>query len=87
MLIFKFPIPLKDTFTVPVQAGAMFLCAQEQNGQPQMWFTVDPAAPAVNRSFVLVPPGGTVTPDLLYLGTFQLAGGSIVLHLHEQVAL
>lgn len=84
--IFKFSIPDHSTFSLELPANAQFLDVQVQRGDPQAWFLLDPQAPKMTRQFVIAPTGGAVTkPErLTYLGTFQLLGGSIVLHLFEQ---
>ncbi len=81
--VFKYPVQLHPSFTVAIPAGARFLSVQEQHGKGQMWFEVEDTSEDTERSFVLVATGEVVPVRALYLGTFQLGNGSLVLHLYE----
>ena len=83
--IWKFSIPLVDTFTLALPSQARFLDVQVQRGIPQMWFLLDPEEEKVPRDFVVVGTGGFVqSPDALtHLGTFQLYEGDLFIHLFE----
>lgn len=82
--VFKYPVPLHSTFEVVLPAAREFLSMQVQTGQPQMWFSVDDTAPPEQTvGFALVATGEVVPELAVYRGTFQLAGGSIVMHLYE----
>jgi len=86
--IWKFTIgEVADTFTAQMPADARILDCQLQSGVPRVWALVDPHAPMVARSFVLLGTGHTV--DLArfarfdHVSTFQLRGGQLVFHLFE----
>ncbi len=81
--IFKYPVPLQDTFKVSIPLVSAFLCVQMQDGQARVWYAVDETTAPVERSFALVPTGGYIPEKAIYLGTFQMAGGYIVQHLFE----
>jgi len=81
--VYKIPVVLKDTFTWDLPSGAQFLSLQMQDGDPQMWFRVDTRHP--DRRLVFGVCGtGQVLPDAVasapFLGTFQMEGGALVLH-------
>lgn len=62
---------------------ARFLDLQIQNGDPVMWFEVDPEAQLERRGFITVPTGFAEVPfGSIYLGTFQTTGpdGGLVFH-------
>ena len=83
--IWKFPVPQADEFVVEMPRGARFLSLQVQHERPQMWFLLDPEAEKVKRRFVISGTGHPVDqPELLtHLGSFQLFGGELVVHLFE----
>lgn len=66
--------------------GAKFLCIQNQNETPQMWFIVDPKEQETEqRNFVTRPTGAMfyTNQSTDYLGTFQLDNGRLVFHVFE----
>lgn len=82
--IWKYDVRVEDLFRVDLPAGAKFLAVQTQRGVPQMWWLVDPHAATERRRFAVHGTGHTVnTRYSAYLGTFQLAAGSLVFHLFE----
>lgn len=81
--IHKHPVFLGDTFTLALPAGAEFLSLQMQHEKPQMWFRVDDSRPVRRQVFGICGTGKELAPILVsapFLGTFQLGGGSLVLH-------
>ena len=86
MKIFKFQIPLSDVVTIEMQENAKILSVQAQNEKPYMWALVDPPARLVKRKFRFAGTGHEITHDsgkLLFIGTFQMHGGSLVFHIFE----
>lgn len=82
--VHKYPVQMQAEFTVELPRGAEFLSVQEQNGEPQMWFRVDTRREVVRQVFSIVGTGHPIAPELSrlpHLGTFQVAGGSLVFHL------
>lgn len=82
--IHKHAVPMEQTFTLDLPEGATFLSVQEQHGVAQMWFRVNTDMPIKAQLFEVCGTGkpllpmGAVWP---FLGTFQLDGGALVLHL------
>lgn len=86
--VFKYPVPLKDDFTVLLPKAAQVLTVQTQkNGaftDPYIWVLLDNSQEKVERKFRLVGTGESVEEYLnKYVGTFQLREGSEVYHLFE----
>ena len=86
MRIWKYQIPLKDSFTINMPSGADVLCVQLQGGLPTIWAAVNPEAPLLDVAFVLHGTGHQVSDEAgPYIGTFQLSNG-LVFHLFEAIA-
>lgn len=89
-VIWKYPVPIVDTFALEMPKGAEVLTVQVQGGDAQMWALLDPDRPKVERCFRLLGTGhplgvGEVSDRFgRYVGTFQIAGGSLVWHLFEE---
>ena len=84
--IYKYTIPVEDSFPLELPQGAKILTVQEQHGKPQIWALVDPENPTETREFCVVGTGHPIDEDevtLDYIGTFQLFGGNFVGHLFE----
>lgn len=85
--IWKFGLgPGKSEIYMPV--GAVILSVQTQREEPQVWALVDPSN-ADNelevRTLHVVATGELFNDaGLKYLGTFQMAGGSLVFHAFEE---
>jgi hypothetical protein len=88
-MIWTFPIPQSDAFTLDLPRRARFLDVQVQHGKPQAWFLLDPAAEKVRRRFAVTGTGHPIAAadKLTHLGTFQLFEGELVVHLFEYDAL
>lgn len=82
--VWKFEIPITDTFVKSMPSGAELLSVQVQHEQPMLWALVDPRAERVSRKFALVGTGHEhMGPWGRYVGTFQLRGGALVFHLFD----
>ena len=83
--VYKYDVILDDTFTLALPEGAEVLTVQMQHGIPRLWVRVDPTAPARPRQFRLAGTGHPIedADDWRYVGTVQLQGGVLVLHLFE----
>jgi hypothetical protein len=79
--IWKYPIPLADTFPLNMPRGATPLCVDVQRGEPCLWALVDTTAPNAERTFHIVGTGQEVPRDTCYVGTFQQ--GPFVWHVWE----
>lgn len=87
--IYRFPLPIRDTFTLELPLGSKFLAAECQlraPHEPSMWFLVDPEREPVTRTFAVVGTGNPV-PEYVredeHLATFQMLVGQFVWHLFE----
>jgi hypothetical protein len=86
--VYKYPIPMEDTFGVFLPIGAEILAIQVQREMPVFWAEVDPGSEPERRRFRVVGTGYPL-PDAevrKYLGTFQLDDGDLVFHLFEILA-
>ena len=78
--VWKFNIPLEGSIAMP--DGAQPLAVQVQDGAPCLWAMVDPSQPSVLYPIHVMDTGQRMAePVGRYVGTFQLAGGSLVFHL------
>lgn len=72
---------------VKMPAGATILVAQNQREHVTLWAEVDDANPEEDREFLVCMTGQPMpTPfrrKKQFLGTVQLDGGSMVLHVYE----
>ena len=83
--IWKFPVRA-DAFVVEMPEGAKILGVQVQDGEPHLWALVDEFAPKVRRKLATVGTGHPLPDEIMegtHIGTFQLHGGAIVLHLFD----
>lgn len=60
------------------------LKVDSQNDNVCIWALVDTKKPAVPRQFILVGTGFEVPSGVEYIGTAQLYGGALVLHVFEE---
>jgi hypothetical protein len=87
VVVWKFPIPIADEFSLDMPAGARLLTVAVQGRVPCLWALVDPEATRVPREFRLVGTGHRIDSPawlvarLEYAGTFQMADGALVFHL------
>jgi hypothetical protein len=84
--IWKFPMVTKDVQEIEMPKDAQLLTVQMQGSRsPCIWALVDPAAVKEKRTFRTYGTGHPITSGgLQYLGTYQLAGGSLIFHVFEQ---
>lgn len=84
--IYKYTIPVEDSFSLELPQGAKILTVQEQHGKPQIWALADQGSPTEIREFCVVGTGHPIDEDevtLDYIETFQLFGGNFIGHLFE----
>lgn len=83
MRIWKYELASSDN-TIQMPAGSQVLTAQSQHGRPCLWAEVDPDLRTESRRFVVKTTGEAFNPrGLTYVGTVQVEGGLIVLHVYE----
>jgi len=81
--IYKYPIPVDDRIVIKMPEGAFVMSVQMQKSEPQIWVLCNPDKPLKERIFYLFGTGMEVSQEFVYLGTFQMLGGSLVYHLFE----
>ena len=87
--IFKYTIDLdKREQEVVMPEFAEVLSVQLQHGNAQTWALVDPDDEQKPRKFFVFVTGAFVenSERLRFVGTIQLHGGSIVLHIFEKTS-
>ena len=86
MKIYKYEVLASDTFTIDMPKGARILAVQTQgDSKACIWSIVDETASPVPRRFALRGTGHDASglEHASYVGTFQIAGGSLVFHLFD----
>lgn len=84
--VWKFPLPFPgpDVFEIAMPAGADILTVQVQHGEPRVWALVQDDVPMLPRRLRIAGTGHPIDETILrYVGTFQVAGGSLIFHLFE----
>lgn len=85
--IWKFELQTTGKQTIVVPANSEILTVQTQNERPCIWVLVDPAATKEQRCIEVFGTGHDVHyskgVSRVYLGTYQLHGGSLVFHVFE----
>lgn len=83
--VFKYPLAVADIQHVEMPSGAAILCVQTQRDQPCLWALVDTDESAmVKREIRVAGTGHPISEGQMhYIGTFQLADGSLVFHTFE----
>lgn len=83
--IWKFPIPIADSFSISMPCAAEFLFVAAQDGQGCLWARVSPSEQGrEERKFLLRGTGHEVDGACMYVGSFILRDGALVFHLFEQ---
>ena len=83
MKIWKFELPLEGDIKIKMPIDTEMLCVQLQRGTPCLWVECDSESPRVHWNFAWVGTGHE-TPEIgIYVGTVQLTGGDLVLHLYD----
>lgn len=87
MTIYKYRIPIEDTFVISMPARAIVLSVQDQRGTPCIWAMVNPAFAVEPRRFRLAGTGYPIEDPhparLNFVGTLQLVDGALTFHLFE----
>lgn len=85
--IWKYEIPLEDTFSLSMPEGAQVLTVQLQGGIPSLWAMVEPSAPQEERRFAVIGTGNPIGEVGDYIATIQLHGGELVFHVFHGARL
>jgi len=82
--IWKYSVPVEDSFTIILPSGARILTIQRQAGVARMWVLLDESNPPVVRRFKTFGTGHSIdTENLTYVGTYQ--DMQFVWHVFEEV--
>ncbi len=85
MPIWKYPIPIEDSFEIEMPQGARVLSVDTQDGKPYIWVLVNTSSPKGLRPFRLLGTGHP-SDDVgtsRFVGTFQMRNGDLVYHLFD----
>lgn len=75
-----------EAFIIKLPLCSEVLSVQVQSGEPVLWAAVYPNSKLQARRFCIIATGQPYEEEgLKYIGTFQMIGGQLVLHLFEQV--
>ncbi len=85
MKIYKYPIPITDSFTIEMPLNAKILSFQMQNECPMLWAAVWENSSLEERKFRLCGTGHYIDMDLVkeFIGTVQQYRHNFVWHLFE----
>ena len=83
--IWKFPLKTVEAQSVEMPLDAKILSVQSQFEEPMMWCLVEPDKPKAFREIRIIGTGHPVEDDFtgIYVGTYQVYGGSGVFHLFD----
>jgi hypothetical protein len=84
--VFKYPVDIEDEVSVLMPKDAKILTVQVQNDKPCIWAAVDPTETYSEfRKFRIAGTGHSIEDgaDDNYIGTIQMYGGKLVLHVFE----
>ena len=83
--IHKYTLQLTEWQSIQMPAESKILTIQMQNGVPCMWVEVDTSLQSVTRKFLTVGTGHAINDEVVYLGTYQLYSGGLIMHVMELV--
>lgn len=87
--IWKNKLEAIDKQTIQLPLGAEILSVQTQNGKPCLWATVDTDEFTEPRTIEIFGTGNPIPPgpgiERVFIGTFQIDGGSFVGHVFERI--
>ena len=89
--IWKFELKVEDKQTIIMPVGAEIISVQSQHLEPVLWAMVktDGYEETEGRIIEVFGTGQEIPEDMgierIYLGTFQLDGGSFVGHVFERI--
>ena len=88
--IWKFELGITYT-ALEMPVNAEILTVQTQKETPYLWALVDPNESKETRTFVVYGTGHPISYDMgsnrIYIGTYQLQGGSLIFHVFEYTGL
>jgi hypothetical protein len=80
--IYKYLVPIEDSFIIPLPPGSKVLQFALQGDEPMIWVEVEPSPQGLEaRTFHIVGTGRKIPTSSEYVGTVQMDG--YVWHLYE----
>lgn len=82
--VWKYPLETTDLQKIKMPHNAEILHVGVQAGIPCLWAEVTPDTPDEERTILIAGTGHPLPMwSRRYIGTFQLAGGSLIFHAYE----
>lgn len=81
--IWKYGFDTLDSWTFTMPRGAVLLTVAAQFDAACLWALVDPEQPSVERKILIYGTGHSIERNDPYVGTYQLAGGSLIFHVFD----
>ena len=86
--IWKYEVPIKDSFSVQIPEGGKILFLQTQKGTSCIWILVDQSKRNEQRNFRYFGTGfpieNIMETNLLYIGSVLIQDEVLVFHLFEE---
>ncbi len=86
--IWKYEVPIKDSFSIQIPEGGKILSLQTQKGTPYIWILVDQSRRNEQRNFRYFGTGfpieNPIDSNLLYIGSVLIQDEVLVFHLFEE---
>jgi len=85
--IWKFELEMVGMQNINLPKGAKILTVQTQNEKACLWALVEIDVAELEQRTIVTFGTGHPMPDvsLVYLGTYQVAGGALIFHVFEQI--
>jgi len=89
--IWRFPIGACKRTEIEMPKGAVILCVQAKDGEPNLWAEVNTDSPKEKRMFEIFGTGHDMPSGMgvhrKYIGTFQVGSmiGTMVFHVYERL--
>ena len=85
--VWKYKIPMKDSFSIEMPDNHSTLTVQLQNNEPYIWVLVETSDTLIKAEFRLAGTGHAIeypeNDGLNYIGSFQMENGRFIFHLFE----
>jgi hypothetical protein len=84
MVVYKYPMEIKDIVELELPAGAEILHVEAQNDKLCLWALVDPEKPTLYRRIRIAGTGHTIKENIIrYINTFTLYEKALWFHVFE----
>ena len=82
--VYKYPLPIENSLTLPLPEYHQIVHVDTQNDQPMVWVLLDPDAPKRLFQYAIVGTGQPVPEGYAHVRTFQQFDGMLVWHLFAE---